>query len=157
MSNVLTVINPLTKRPIKIGGKVYKKLLTQGLLKDGYGDESKYVISDENLPPPLPLERQTAHATHFVEEEEEQETAPTPTKKTRKKRPYVRSNNVQERITDYAVQGIKKNLSTIQDLKPNADDFTEEDDDNLNRLIHQMIMDEIAQDGGSSGKYAVED
>ncbi len=161
-----TARNPLTGRPITVGGLTWKKLLRDGVIKaPGYGEpESKFVVEqdDETLPPPLPLERQTAnHTTHFIEEEEE---TPTTEEEETVKKPRFRSKNLkpldaQNLITDCAVRGIKNNFDTISDFKKEREnsEFTDDDDAQLNMLIQQMIVDEMANyDPSDDEKYSLE-
>ena len=158
-----TARNPRTGRPITIGGLTWKKLLRSGVIKTpGYDDpDSTFIVEDdydEALPPPLPMERQTAHATHFTEddcdttasasEEDEPyiERPPSPVKKPRKYRSKgMKPVDAQHMIADCAVRGIKNNFDSITEFKQECgDEFTADDDEQLNALIQQMIVDEMA-------------
>ena len=165
-----TARNPLTGRPITVGGLTWKKLLRDGVIKTpGYGEpESKFVVEvdDETLPPPLPLERQTAnHTTHFIEEEDEEYPSlgagpePEPVKKPRFRSKSVKPLDAQNLITDCAVRGIKNNFDAISDFKKEREnsEFTDDDDEQLNMLIQQMIVDEMANyDPSDDEKYSLE-
>lgn len=159
-----TARNPLTGRPITIGGLTWKKLLREGVLKTpGYDEpDAKFVVDDDDydevLPPPLPMERQTAHATHFTEDDcdttasasEEDEAYIEPPPPVRKTRRRGRCKNMkpvetQHMIADCAVRGIKNNFDSITEFKQECgDEFTADDDEQLNALIQQMIVDEMA-------------
>ena len=161
-----TARNPLTGRPITVGGLTWKRLLRDGVLKTpGYDEpDSTFIVEDDDfeeaLPPPLPMERQTAHATHFTEddggttasasvsEEDEAyiEQPPTPVRKTRKYRGKgMKPVAAQHMIADCAVRGIKNNFDSITEFKQECgDEFTADDDAQLNALIQQMIVDEMA-------------
>jgi len=171
-----TARNPLTGRPITVGGLTWTKLLRTGVIKSpGYGEpESKFVVDDEEydvLPPPLPLERQTAnHATHFTDDvsasnsdgEDEPTAVPEPVKKTRRRGRCkgMKPVDTQNLIANCAVRGIKNNFDTISEFKQGrGDEFTADDDEQLNALIQQMIVDEIANYDPSDddAQYAVDE
>jgi len=157
-----TARNPLTGRPITIGGLTWKKLLRTGVIKTpGYDEpESTFVVEDDDdydepLPPPLAMERQTAHATHFTEDDVSASSSddgtsvppPTPVRKTRRRGrcKNMKPVETQNMIADCAVRGIKNNFDTISEFKQGrGDDFTADDDEQLNALIQQMIVDEMA-------------
>jgi hypothetical protein len=139
----------------------------------GYGEqESKFVVEQEEyeeaLPPPLPMQRQTAHATHFTDDGDdtastcsEEDDAPTPAKKPRKYRGKgMKPVDAQHMIADCAVRGIKNNFDTISEFKQGrGDDFTADDDEQLNSLIQQMIVDEMAayDPADDDAQYAVDE
>jgi len=157
-----TARNPLTGRPITVGGLTWKKLIRAGVIKaPGYGEpESKFVVEqeehDEALPPQLPMQRQLSHATHFTEDSasetddaSEFREPPTVVEQKTSKRKYrskgLKPVDAQNMIADCAVRGIKNNFDTITEFKQErGDDFTADDDEQLNALIQQMIVDEIA-------------
>ena len=160
-----TARNPLTGRPITVGGLTWKKLIRAGVIKSpGYGEpDSKFVVEqeeyDEVLPPPLPMQRQLSHATHFTEDSDgtasdtddatEFREPPTIVEQKTSKRKYrskgLKPVDAQNMIAECAVRGIKNNFDTITEFKKEmGDDFTADDDEQLNALIQQMIVDEIA-------------
>ena len=166
MTSKRTARNPLTGRPITVGGLTWKKLLREGVIKSpGYNEpESKFVVEqeeyDEAMPPPLPMQRQLSHATHFTEDsdgtasetDDATEFREPPTivveQKTRKRRGRCKGMKpveTQNMIAECAVRGIKNNFDTITEFKREmGEDFTADDDEQLNALIQQMIVDEIA-------------
>ena len=169
-----TARNPLTGRPITVGGLTWKRLLRDGVLKTpGYGEqESKFVVEqeeyDEALPPPLPMVRQTAnHTTHFTDDGDdtastcsEGDDGPAPAKKPRKYRGKgMKPVDAQHMIADCAVRGIKNNFDSITEFKNGrGTEFTDDDDMQLNSLIQQMIVDEMAAyDPSDDETYSVDE
>lgn len=71
------IINPKTKRPIEVGGQVYKRLVKAGIIEIITEEENKMtcptrpteslidklnrMIDAEDVPQPLPLTRQTGY------------------------------------------------------------------------------------------------
>jgi hypothetical protein len=66
----------------------------------------------------------------------------------------------QNMIADCAVRGIKNNFDSISEFKQGrGDDFTADDDEQLNSLIQQMIVDEMAayDPADDDAQYAVDE
>lgn len=124
------VVNPKTLKPIKIGGKVHKQLIKQGLLAyheekvldDLPEDENQISEKIEELNKTLPTNQQAVRGRgRFKGKIVKRDKALTP-------------NDVQQIATNLAKTVITKNKELIEE---------NEDPEELNQLIEDLILEEI--------------
>ena len=165
-----TVINPKTKRPIVVGGRVWVRLVREGILNhESQGND--FEIAPEEEAPGIDdsgtvlTDDTEADDTEEVEEEDEDQLrnldscrdsdvpkthlvrgrGKNKNKMVPKHKP-LKPEEISREITDCAVKAVKKYSQIYSENYPSSDDYG---DEHLDNLIQQMIMDELAMNNQS--------
>tara|TARA_R110001606_G_scaffold41396_2_gene111729 strand:+ start:245 stop:679 length:435 start_codon:yes stop_codon:yes gene_type:complete len=125
-----TIINPKTKRPIVVGGRVWVRLIREGILNSNQVS-NEYEIEDINT------------EDNDDDNDDDNDNDDTYLAKGRgknkglmvKKSKPLKPEQIHKQISESAVRVIKKYKST--------DDNDDDNDNDLNKLVQQMIMDEM--------------
>jgi len=159
-----TVINPKTNRPIVVGGRVYMKLLREGVIENPNikDDNILYEIEPEQpqmqpqeqeideLPEPLTLERSESVINELPEHQQAVRGRGKYKGKMVRRSKQLKTAEIHKQVADCAVRAVKKYQNN------HSNHFTEVDDDDLDSLINQMIMDEMINNNNEPEDYEIE-
>tara|TARA_R110000772_G_scaffold53495_1_gene122397 strand:+ start:6127 stop:6570 length:444 start_codon:yes stop_codon:yes gene_type:complete len=130
-----TVINPKTKRPIVVGGRVWVRLVREGILNSNQVS-AEYEIEDTepDKTEPEMAEPDNDDNNYLVKGRGKNKGLMV------KKAKPLNPEQIHKHISESAIRAIKKYKSTDNDG----------DDSDLNKLVQQMIMDEMLNNDDDS-------
>ena len=168
-SSKQTVINPKTNRPIVVGGRVYMKLLREGVIENPNikDDNILYEVEQEQeyepepeqpqeqeideLPEPLQLERSESVINELPEHQQAVRGRGRYKNKIVRRNKQLKPAEIHKQVADCAVRVVKKYQNN------HSNHFTQEDDEDLDSLINQMIMDEMINNNNEPEDYEIEE
>jgi len=173
-----TVLNPKTNRPIVVGGRVYMKLLREGLIENPNikDDNILYEIEQEPEQPqeqpqeqepeqelePLPLERSESVINELPPHQQAVKGRGKYKGKMVRRNKQLKPAQVHQQIADCAVRAVKKYQNNhsnhfTDNEGDNDNDENNDENEDLDKLIHQMIMDEMVNNNNENEDYEIED
>lgn len=151
-----TVLNPKTNRPIVVGGRVYMKLLREGLIENSNfkDDNILYEVVQEGISEHhQDIEANDVSDVSDVSVQKLPEHQHAVRGRGKYKGKMVRRNKqlkpeqIHQQIADSAVKAVKK-------YQNHSNHFTNDDND-LDSLIHQMIMDEMINNNNDDEEFEI--
>lgn len=147
------VINPKTNRPIRVGGKVWLKLVKEGLVNDNYKDEN--ILDD--------LENDEYELINEKIEQINKTLPPTQSavkgrgkykNKIVLRNKKLKTKDITKKVANIASKTIMSNMELLSDVNKNSDKIKtrmdelveNKDEEGIIEMLEKLIMEEMIND-----------